>query len=85
MISLPGGAFAPAIDDAFAFRAEVHQASGMVAAQLDIPVAQALVRIRAHSFASGQPVQLVALEIIHRRLRLDDDRRPERDEEAASP
>ena len=45
---------ADAIEHAFAFRAEVHQASGMVAARLDIPASGALVRMHAHAFATGR-------------------------------
>lgn len=62
------------IDDAVDFRAELHQASGMVAAQLDISAAHALERIRAHAFATNTPVKVVADDIIARRLRLADDR-----------
>lgn len=74
---------ADAIESAFAFLAEVHQASGMVAARLDIPVSEALVRIRAHAFANGLPVSSVAADIVGRRLRLDDDRLPRVDQEQA--
>ncbi|MCU1397887.1 MAG: hypothetical protein JWN62_996 [Acidimicrobiales bacterium] len=74
---------ADGIENAFAFRAEVHQASGMVAARLDSPAADALVRIRAHAFARGQPVSSVAADIVARRLRLDDDRLPHLDQEQA--
>jgi hypothetical protein len=59
--------------DVVAYRAELYQASGMVAIQLRIPAAEALLRIRAHAFASGLPVGAVAAEIVARRLRLQDD------------
>jgi hypothetical protein len=72
----PEGVLAESLEDAVAYRAEIHQASGMVAMQLQISVAEALVRIRAHAFASGQPVGVVAAEIVARRLRLTDDRQP---------
>jgi hypothetical protein len=62
------------LSDAAAHRAEVHQASGMVAIQLGIDVADALMRIRAHSFATNQPVATTAQEIVAHRLRLHDDR-----------
>ncbi len=51
-------------------RAIVHQAAGMVSAQLDIDVADALVRIRAHAYTSNRPVNDVAHDIVVRRLRL---------------
>jgi hypothetical protein len=70
----PVGALAAEIDDVVAYRAEVHQASGMVSVQLQIPVAEALLRIRAHAFADGRPLGVVAADIVARRLRLADDR-----------
>jgi hypothetical protein len=72
--SSPFGEPAAGIDGAVEFRAEVHQASGMVAAQLQIPAAHALVRIRAHAFATDTAISVVAADIIARRLRLSDDR-----------
>lgn len=47
----------------------VHQASGMVAAQLDVGVAEALVRLRAHAFGHGRPLAEVAGDVVARRLR----------------
>jgi hypothetical protein len=62
------------LSDAGTHRAEVHQASGMVAVQLGIGVAEALVRLRAHAFATDRAVAAVADDIVARRLRLGDDR-----------
>jgi hypothetical protein len=70
----PEGVLAEGLQEAVAYRAEVHQASGMISIQLKIPVTEALVRIRAHAFAHEQPVGAVAAEIVARRLRLPDDR-----------
>ncbi len=70
----PVGVLAPGLEEAVKYRAEIHQASGMVSMQLQIPVAEALLRIRAHAFANGQPVGIVAADIVARRLRLADDR-----------
>jgi len=70
----PVGTLATGLDDAVAYRAEIHQASGMVSVQLQIPVAEALLRVRAHAFADGRPVRDVARDIVARRLRLTDDR-----------
>lgn len=67
------GLLPEAIDDAFAHRAEVHQASGMVAVQLKVPVATALARIRAYAYSQGRPVGAVAADVVARRLRLADD------------
>jgi len=51
------------------FRYVVHQAAGMVSAQLDINVGQALVRLRAHAFAGDRPLTDVAEDVVNRRLR----------------
>lgn len=49
-------------------RREVHQATGMVLAQLNISAADAALLIRAHAFASGRTVREVATDIVERRL-----------------
>lgn len=46
---------------------EVHQATGMVAAQLKIPVADALVVLRGHAFATSLSVRDVAADVVARR------------------
>lgn len=61
------------LEDTASHRAEVHQASGMVAVQLGVAVADAEVRLRAHAYAANRPVVDVARDIVERRLRLDDD------------
>jgi hypothetical protein len=53
------------------FQAQVHQASGMISVQLGISVGEALVRLRAHAFAEGVSVSLMAAEVLARRLRFD--------------
>lgn len=70
----PEGVLAEALESAAVYRAQIHQASGMVSIQLQIPVAEALLRIRAHAFASGRSVGVVAADLVARRLRLADDR-----------
>ena len=54
-------------------RAEVSQATGMVMAQLEIDAAEALVRLRAHAYATDRSAIDVARDILDRRLRLEDD------------
>jgi hypothetical protein len=54
-------------------RAEVSQATGMLVAQLDIDPAEALVRLRAHAYATGRTSTEVARDILERRLRLEAD------------
>lgn len=63
--------------------AEVHQASGMVAAREDIGVGEALLRMRGHAFAHGAPIHQVAQRIVDRSLVLDDHHPP--DEGPESP
>lgn len=52
-------------------QAEVHQATGMVAVDLEVSLSEALLRIRGHAFAQQMTLAQVAKEIIERRLRLD--------------
>lgn len=54
-------------------RAEVHQATGTVAAQLDISITDALARLRAYAYSNGLTLQAVAIEIMAGRLRLETD------------
>jgi hypothetical protein len=49
-------------------RAEVHQATGMVVAQLGIPEADALALLRAHAFSHDQSVAQTAHAVIDRHL-----------------
>ncbi len=78
LLSLQEGAppcvLAPELDVAVTYRAEIYQASGMVAIQLQIHPSEALVRMRGHAFAHDIPLGVVAAEIVARRLRLPDDR-----------
>ncbi len=55
------------------FQYVVHQATGMVAAQLDVTVGQALIRLRAHAFGNGRRLPEVARDVVERRLRMDAD------------
>jgi hypothetical protein len=54
-------------------RAEVSQATGMLVAQLGVEPAEALVRLRAHAYATGRGATDVARDILDRRLRLEVD------------
>jgi len=54
-------------------RAEVSQATGMLVAQLDVEPAEALVRLRAHAYATGRTSTDVARDILDRRLKLEAD------------
>jgi ANTAR domain-containing protein/GAF domain-containing protein len=54
-------------------RAEVHQATGMITIQLGIGLAEALLRLRAHAYASGRTVSAVAADVVNRRMDFVDD------------
>jgi ANTAR domain-containing protein/GAF domain-containing protein len=68
---LPGGRDGPAEDrddGLWDDRAEVHQATGMILVQLDVPAQDAFVRLRAHAFAHRRPVAEVARDVVAGRL-----------------
>jgi hypothetical protein len=48
--------------------AVVHQATGMISVQLEVPLAEALSRLHAYGIAHGRPVTEVAAEVVARRL-----------------
>jgi hypothetical protein len=51
--------------------AQIHQATGMVSAQLEVPLEEAFARLRAYAFVDGRPLREIASQIVSRRLRLD--------------
>jgi len=51
-----------------ALRREVHQATGMVQAQLDISATDAFARLRAYSYTTNQPLDRVAHDVVSRQL-----------------
>jgi hypothetical protein len=53
-------------------QAVVHQATGMITIQLGVNLAEALLRLRAHAYATGQTVSAVAADVVNRRLSFDD-------------
>jgi GAF domain-containing protein len=57
------------VDD---YRAVVHQATGMISAQLDCSMGEALVRLRGRAFANERPIDLVAAEVVTGDLRFDE-------------
>jgi GAF domain len=65
------GSLAVAFEAAIDARAVVHQAAGMLSVQLVLPVAEALVRLRARAYALERLVNDVARDVIGRALRFD--------------
>jgi len=53
------------------FHFVVHQAAGMVAAQLEVSIRQALVRLRGYAFGNDRPLTDVAKDVVARKLRFD--------------
>ena len=76
MLALQAGAASGEVADAIGTNAhlqdELHQATGMVAAQLDIGVAQAMRVLRAHARATGASLVAVATSVVDRELRFDE-------------
>jgi hypothetical protein len=55
-------------DQSPAHRREVHQATGMIGAQLDVTVTEAFTRLRAYSFTSGRAIEDIAHDVVTRRM-----------------
>lgn len=68
----PDGALGADLEMLVGYTAALHQASGMVSAQLGVPVGEALMRLRAHAFTADRPLVDAAADVVARRLRLDD-------------
>ncbi len=65
----------PDLARAMHLRSEIYQAQGMVMVALDVSLAEALTRMRAHAFATGRDLAEVALGIIGGSLTLPRDSR----------
>lgn len=57
-------------DRSWGNRVEIHQATGMVVAQLDVSATDAFARLRAYAFAEHRLLGDVARDVVTRRLRL---------------
>ncbi|MFJ2771296.1 ANTAR domain-containing protein [Streptomyces sp. NPDC087300] len=62
----------PLLDEPGLHFAEVHQATGMLADQLDTTCDLALIRLRGYAFSHDRPLLDVSRDVLARRLRLDD-------------
>jgi len=67
---LPGAALHPELGDPLEYRAEVHQATGFLSVQASVGLAEALLLLRAHAFASDRPLLHVARDVLAGRLHL---------------
>jgi hypothetical protein len=66
----PGGLH-PLLVNAVENRAQVHQATGMIMVQSGVSLGEALMLLRARSFASERPIQDVADDVVGRIMRFD--------------
>lgn len=60
-------------DRSWSKRAEIHQATGMIVAQLRISPTDAFARLRAHAFTRGVDLGEVARDVVARRLSFTED------------
>lgn len=67
----PPGQLAADLGEETSFPYVVHQATGMVAAQLGGSVTEALIRLRAHAFGNDRSLVAVAEAVVGRTLRFD--------------
>lgn len=67
----PPGLLAAELEAGSDFHYVVHQASGMVAIQLEVGIGEALVRLRAHAFGNDRSLIEVAQDVVARSLRFD--------------
>jgi len=65
----PDGALLDGADTGVGYRAQVHQATGMVMIQLGVTIEQAFLLLRARAFSTGRSLQDVSVDVVERRLR----------------
>ncbi len=51
---------------------QVHQATGMLVAQLNVTAEEAFARLRAHAYSEGRTIHEIADQIVARHLRLEE-------------
>lgn len=66
------GELTPALEDMADYRAEVHQAAGMISVQIGVSIGEAMVALRARAYQTGMPIGELATEVVARRVRLDE-------------
>jgi hypothetical protein len=70
-VNAPPGTLGPALAMDANFQYVVHQASGIVAAQLDVSVGEALRRLKAYAFGNDRLLTEVAEDVVARKLCFD--------------
>ncbi|MEH0550916.1 GAF and ANTAR domain-containing protein [Streptomyces sp. B21-101] len=64
---------AASFDDLGGSRAEIDQATGILTVQLGIGVEEAFIRLRAHAYARGTRISVVAADVVAHRLRFPEE------------
>jgi len=67
-----GHGLAELLDIGDADRIVIYQATGMIAAQLDETMSNALARLRAAAFGNGRSMYDIAQDVVERRMRFDE-------------
>lgn len=67
----PSGILHPDLGEPVAYRAEVHQATGFLSVTASVGMAEALLLMRAHAYATERPLLDVARAILSGRLHID--------------
>jgi hypothetical protein len=66
---------APWLDPKLSSHSEIHQATGMVIAQLNVRATDALARLRGHAYSHQRLLLDVAIDVVARRLIFTDEKR----------
>lgn len=68
----PPGSLGTELEIGMRVRFVVHQAAGMISAQLDVGITEAMIRLRALAFSTDRLIEAVAVDVVERRLRFTD-------------
>lgn len=55
------------------YRLVVHQAAGMITVQLDVPIDEAMMRLRARAYGAGRSINDVAADVVNGSLRFSEE------------
>ena len=66
----------PELTGVAADRAEIHQATGAIAAQTGVSLIDALLLLRARAYATDRTLLAVSRDVLARRIRFDRDQPP---------
>ena len=72
-LSHPSGGLHPQLTGFTADRAEIHQATGMISAQAEVSLVEALLLLRARSYSTDRTMLDVSRDVLDRRLRFKPD------------